>query len=67
MEEIFKVLWPEEDTPSNFFDLSRRLQEARARIAGWKASSVQKGARKAWRMLQTHYPSLDIDTSPSYL
>lgn len=51
MEEIFKVLWPEEVVPGNFFDLARHLREARARICLWKALAACEGARQAWGML----------------
>lgn len=60
MQKIFKALWPEEDVPATFFELSRRLREACPWIRAWKVSAAHEGARQAWAMLQTHYPTLDI-------
>ncbi|KAE8766734.1 hypothetical protein D1007_62003 [Hordeum vulgare] len=44
IEAIFMTLWPEEDIPTNFFDLAIRLQHAPPRILEWKSSKVREGA-----------------------
>ena len=60
MEVVFRALWPLESLPEDQTTLAQRLQGARDRIETWKVSACREGAREAWAMVKTHYPSMDL-------
>jgi hypothetical protein len=57
---IFWALWPQEKLPDDQAELARCLQEARRCIRTWKILACQEGARQAWAMLLTHFPTLEM-------
>ena len=61
MEVVFRALWPKEKLPEDQAALARRLQGARERIKTWKISACREGARQAWAMIQTHFPTLELE------
>ena len=57
MEEVFRALWPKENLPEDQFTLAHGFKEHVSGFETWKVSACREGAREAWAMVKTHYPS----------